>query len=556
MNDDFFPDGIDAIIYHKRGKYPYVNEQDDGCDIFKLLTGLKSSAGAVVLCRGEARSAVFVDGRYKLAAKLAVDSAKFDILDYGFSSITQWIKAKIRAEAVIAYDPRFYSINFVKKLQKSLSNYKFKAIDLQKTTQLFPVGRALKIHRVNRSFSSKKMTDMYNFISDKNLDAYLLCDPCSISWLLNIRDFSSPFTPVVFGYLLIKRNYETVLYLDDIYTEVINPSECPVAVKSEKQLVEDMDKLSSVGMDETETPSHLCPENAFFFNNPCIFPKATKNSVEIEDIRAAARLDSAAIINLLHWIHTIQELQSLTEIQIAEKLIEFRKQNHDYIGESFACISAADEHSAIIHYSPTSESNAPLRNILLLDTGGQYKYGTTDITRTICLHEPSKIEKKFYTLVLKGHIAIASAKFPEGYSMSCLESLARRFLWQHSADYPHSTSHGIGYMSCVHERLSPETGKTDLYAGMIISNEPGYYRDGDFGIRLENMMLVKDAHDNFLTFETLSLVPFDAKFIDKDMLTTEELLWLADYNKKICENMKQVLPYDIFLWLCKYVAKL
>jgi Xaa-Pro aminopeptidase len=205
------------------------------------------------------------------------------------------------------------------------------------------------------------------------------------------------------------------------------------------------------------------------------------------------------------------------------------------------------------HYSPSTSSNKVVQNILLIDSGGQYKYCTTDITRTISLKSPTEEQKLFFTLVLKGHIALANAKFPAGTTGMQLDSLARQFLWQYSSDYNHSTGHGIGYSLSVHEGpcAISSNNATPLQAGMILSNEPGYYRENSFGIRLESMMLVRNESNGFLSFETISLVPFDAKFIQKEMLNTEEISWLSSYNKKVVSTLE--LPSNIAIWLSEYM---
>lgn len=642
MNNSFnldslnFERNFDAILYIKSGKYPYVNEYDQFHDIFFELCGLRASAGSVVITSPSSydRSAVFVDGRYKLAAKIALDPEKFEICDNDLASISQWIKRKLKAGDRLAYDPRFFSIQTLAGLRERLDTYSFTAVNLEKMLGIQPEKKLLNIHSLcsnstqyddkHSDNAKKKLASITESIHKNNLEAYLLCDPCSISWILDIRDFSIPFSPVIFGYLLVQKNGETSLYLDDMYNESqdfskIKENGIVGTIKFEKDLANDLmpyfcgenqstdnnsgapsttlkhkildtfglDRffsnsqkivtitLPKLGIDAFETPSHIIPpslpENCFkHVNNPCIAVKAIKTKAEIAGMKQAALDDSKAITKVLEWV--IKEKQKLanldiTEMDVAKKLSEFRSQNPDCKGESFACISAADEHSAIIHYSPTEESNATIRHLLLLDTGGQYLYGTTDITRTIWIgnEEPPADLKIFYTAVLRGHIAIARAKFPEGTSFSELEPLARQFLWRKSADYPHSTGHGIGYVSCVHEGLGPlnqqkEKRKIPLKAGMIVSNEPGYYAEGRFGIRLENMLLVKEAcldievrkngcpgnpdstlaankakekdadTRRYLEFETISKVPFDTRLIDKSVLTPEEMEWLENYG--------------------------
>jgi Xaa-Pro aminopeptidase len=340
-----------------------------------------------------------------------------------------------------------------------------------------------------------------------------------------------------------------------------------ISAKSEKELQNDLKKFMSVGIDESQTPAHLEHENFIDLKNRYPEQKTVKNATEIANMMDAAKKDSAAIINFLHWLHNRDNrdrhhpssesdscaADSLTELEIAEKMLSFRRRQNGFIGESFPCIAAADEHSSIVHYSPTDESDASLKNILLLDSGGQYKYGTTDITRTVCINFPTHEQKLFYTLVLKGHIAIASAQIPVGSTGAQLDPLARQFLWKYSSDYDHGTGHGIGYVSHVHEGPAgiSKNNNVQLKAGMILSNEPGYYRANHFGIRLENMMLIHETC-GFLWFETISLVPFEMKFIDKKLLTVEEAAWIGNYHKNIVLNMKDLLNDDVLAWLEKY----
>lgn len=568
-----------ALLYRKSGKYPYVSEYDQSCDILYELCGIKVSAGSTVLLPqySSARSAVFVDGRYKLAAKIALDPSRFEILDNDLPSIVRWIKGKLPLGSRLAYDPRFFSIRSLGEIRDCLTDYVLVPVDLEKITGLHLQKRSLKVRRLHYNHPSSgsgtatvksKFAPIHTVMEQNHLDAYLVCDPCSMSWILDIRDLNTPFSPVIFGYFLIKRDGETVLYLDGVYEEeTVNLSELSDVVgivKFERDLVDDLKVLvgkngvgGSVGLDIYETPSHilsLLPTLTKYFrhvNNPCIAAKAIKNDAEVDGMKRAASVDSSAIKKVLDWVKAEiceKSERNITELDVFAKLIEFRQQNADYIGESFACIAAADEHSAIIHYSPTFKSNTTIRNILLLDTGGQYFYGTTDVTRTVWVgnEEPPKDLKAFYTAVLRGHIAIARARFPEGTCLAQLEPLGRQFLWQKFLDYPHSTSHGIGYVSCVHESLgllgnARDSRKIPLEAGMIVSNEPGCYLEGHFGVRLENMLLVKEAKEEndrknkykegrYLEFETISKVPFDLRLIEEGSLTMEELEWIKEYG--------------------------
>jgi Xaa-Pro aminopeptidase len=551
---------LGAIIYRKPGKYRDVDERSGMVDIFQLITGLKVSTGVVIFSRthiaesqhadGDIRGAVFVDSRYTLAAKLNLKREKFDICDLNTAAIVDWINKNLDKNNAISYDPRFFTKEYVWNLKTKLGGYKFNHIDIEDVLAIPSPKRTLQIHDIDRIFQEDKYLRVYQAIEKNSVDAYLITDPCTISWLLDIRDLNSGASPVVFGYLLVTKDRELTLYIDEIYESVPNNSEYSFDIKFEKDLCNDIKKYNHIGIDESETPSHISHPNFINIKNPCALQKSTKNSVEISDMKLAAIKDSAAIIHVLHWLQNRACEDDLTELDVAKKLLDFRKLDPDFICESFSCISAADTHSSIIHYSPTEQSNINIKNILLLDSGGQYKYGTTDITRTVCMDKPTKEQKKYYTLVLKGHIAVANAKIPVGYSGAVLDAFARQFLWKYSADYGHSTGHGIGYMSHVHEGpiSISRSNNIPLKAGMILSNEPGYYEENNFGIRLENMILVEEDC-NFLTFETISLVPFDLNFIDSELLTTYEISWITRYHGRIVDTMKNHLDDSVFQWL-------
>jgi Xaa-Pro aminopeptidase len=525
-----FPPNTDAVLFRKNEKYPGIFTQSDE-DILKALTGLEASDGAVVI--SSEKSALFVDGRYTLAAKLQTDPNKFEILNLKNSEIVDWIQKNLPEKSNIAFDPQYYSHAEANFFITQLKNYQFTCINLKETLNIHSSKIDLNIYYID--CDSDRISHIIKTVHQNNLDAYLLCDPCSIAWLLNIRDLNQKYTPVVLGYLLITGSGEKIWYLDDRYNS-------PHDFKSENDLLCDLSKFTKIGID-TQTPFHLQHPNFVNVKNPCIFPKSIKNKSEIADIKSAAQKDSLAIINFLRWFHANTE--KITESDAVEKLLYFRKQQIGFIGESFKTIAAADENAAIIHYSPNSKTNKYVNNILLIDSGGQYKHGTTDITRTISITEPTCEQKLFYTLVLKGHIALAAAKFLIGTTGAQLDPLARQFLWQYASDYNHSTGHGIGYMSHVHEGpvSISRNGNVPLQAGMIISNEPGYYRENCFGIRLENMMsVVEDKCKGYLSFETISLGPFDQKFIRRELLTEFEKNWIEEYNQKIAD----ILSVDLF----------
>ena len=541
-----------ALVYKKCGKYNRVNEREGFVDIFFEITGLQVSSGLVIF-RENAKSAVFLDSRYTLAAKTFIDQEKFEILGYSMFEMLRWICCNLNEDTTLAYDPRFFSKCDIEEIQLQLGAYKFEQVDVESKLNLEKARKDVLIEYIDADPSANKMSAIYETIKTNNLDAYLLANPCSISWTLDIRDFNSKYTPVVFGYLLVTKDREHVLYLDEMYNDVFAPLNFQIKTRPEREIIDDLKHFSSVGIDMTETASHIVGDNLVAVKNPCILLQSIKNAIEVSGMKEAAKKDSAAIINFLYWIYNLDN-QKTTELDIVEKMQYFRQQQDGFIGDSFSCIAAADAHSAILHYSPTERSNSVIDNILLLDSGGQYNCGTTDITRTICIKTPTAEHKKFYTLVLKGHIALAGAKFSPACTGVELDAIARQFLLRHNVDYGHGTGHGIGYISHVHEG-SVSISKNchePLKTGMIMSNEPGYYKDNEFGIRLENMMLVKaEADGESLVFEVMSFIPFDVKLIDEHLLTDDEKQWIKAYHEDVLREMRSRLSGNVLSWLSR-----
>ncbi|MDR1334681.1 MAG: M24 family metallopeptidase [Holosporaceae bacterium] len=558
---------------------------DEAHDILQFLTGLDASAGFTIIRSenhvpspqhtanmevsaygNEGKSALFVDGRYELAAKNCVDAKSFDIFSLSNTAIIAWIQKNLPPKCTIAHDPRFFSINRIKSICSNLPDCEFLPIDLMSTLHLPKAEkRKMLLHNIFddegydfcKSERKKRLGYIFAALESHNLNAYLLCNPCSIAWVMGIRDFGQANTPVVLSYLLVTAAHDFILYLDDDYE---NASEELSAigitnVKYQTYLQHDLEQYSCVGVDESETSSHLMSKNLVAVKNPCQLLQCIKNEHEIEQIRISSSKDSAAIINFLKWIYEIDKNHPLTELLAAKQLLALRKMQAGFITESFRCIAAADDNAAIVHYTPGENTDKIIKNILLLDSGGQYMFGTTDITRTIALANPTEEQQLFYTLVLKGHIALAAAKFPVGTTGAQLDILARQFLHQYCADYNHSTGHGIGYLLNVHEGPAAIniSNNVPLKAGMLLSNEPGYYKANEFGIRLENMMLVREENDGFLSFEMMSWVPFDWKFINKKLLTDAEWAWLWAYQNEILFQTRAHLAQNTTAWLKKFL---
>lgn len=529
-------ENFDAILYIKNSLYPGFND-DENIDFLKVISGLKASAGAVVVSKN--KSAVFVDGRYELAAKLAVDQKKFSIESLTFKNIIAWIKTNIRPKSKVAFDPRFFSLSFITKIETELSDYDFFETNLDSIFETKKFKRESEI--ISWKSEESKFNSIYKIISENNLDGYLICDPCSSAWLLNQRNIKTKNVPISLGYLFISKDKEKTFYFDDNYQNF--------SQKRISDLLQDFSKFSKIGVDYKEAPAFINSQNLIDIKNPIPNIKYIKTKKEIEAIKKATIEDSEAIVDFLSWFYSCE---NITEMDCVDRILSCRKKSKNFVGNSFDTIAAADENSAIVHYTPSAETNRYIEKFLLLDSGGQYKFGTTDITRTLAKKEPTDLEKLYYTLVLKGHIAVANSKLEKGSTATVLDNVARKFLKEHSLDYNHSTGHGIGYMLNVHEGPVAISRKNEvtLQKNILLSNEPGVYIENHMGVRLENMIVTREK-ENFIYFDTISLVPFDNKLINFDLLTTTEKSWLKNYNEIILDTLR--LPTKIQDWLVKFV---
>lgn len=528
---------FDALLYIKSSLYPDFND-DENTDFLKIISGLKASAGAVIITKN--KSTVFVDGRYELAAKLAVNQQKFSIESLSFINLVAWIKNNLKQKSKIAFDPRFFSRSRLEKIKKKLLNYRFVEINLDSIFESKKFQRESEI--ISWKFEESKFDSIYKIISENNLDGYLICDPCSSAWLLNQRNIKTKNIPVTLGYLFVSKNKEKTFYLDDNYSDLSS--------KKIKNLLPDISKFSKVGVDYKEAPAFINSKNLVDIENPIPNVKYIKTEEEIENIKKATIEDSEAIIDFLFWFYNNE---NITEMDCVNRILLSRKKSEKFVGNSFDTIAAADENSAIVHYTPSNDSNKHIEKFLLLDSGGQYKFGTTDITRTLSKKSPTDLEKLYYTLVLKGHIAVANAKIKKGSITASLDAIARKFLQQHSLNYNHSTGHGIGYMLDVHENpvAISQKNKIPLQKNILLSNEPGVYIENHMGVRLENM-IVSQEKDDSICFDTISLVPFDNKLINYSLLTSDEQYWLLTYNTKILNTLN--LPKNISHWLSNYIT--
>ena len=536
------------------------------------LTGFTGSAGIAVVLPDNA--AVFSDGRYILQMQQQLDQELWEYHHISHKSPLAWILDHNHLQKLkLGYDPRLMS----QKNLESLQNNKIRLVPITDnpidTLWLDQPGypnQPIEPHPLEFSGLShhNKIEKLQKELLFNNEDAFIFCDPASICWLLNIRGSDVPYSPIPLVFAILYRDH-VCLYADqEQYSETLSDFlGHTVKLCSRNDIYSDLRKITSfvIGLDKNQTPIGFIQLlekqeiSIHYRTNPILLPKSCKNQVEQKGAINAHIRDGIAMCRFLFWL----EKQGIdkSETVVAEKLNQFRIETGGkfYKEESFPAISATGSNGAIIHYQATKTNHSIIREnqLYLIDSGGQYKNGTTDITRTIWMGKkfaPSSIREQA-TMVLKGHIALSSAIFPIGTTGSQLDVLARYALWQNGLNYDHGTGHGVGSYLSVHEgpcRISSQPFPISLKEGMILSNEPGYYLAGHHGIRLENLLLVcKAPYDNFLKFKPLTLVPFDWKIINSTLLTPQEKNWLNNYHKQITDLIYPHLNKNEQTWLMK-----
>ena len=418
--------------------------------------------------------------------------------------------------------------------------------------------------------AGEKRADVAAWLADEKLDAAVITALDSVAWLFNVRGGDVTHTPVTLSYGVVHQDGSADLYVapekvtDDLRAHLGNQ----VALHGYDAFPAGLDALSgkAVAVDPERAVAAIFARleaagaRIVAKRDPSVLPRAMKNQTEIEGHRAAQARDGAAVSRFLHWLSIAGPAGGETELSAAAKLLEFREATGKLIDTSFDTISGASSNGAICHYRVSEETNLPIvmDSLYLVDSGGQYLDGTTDITRTIAIGTPTAEMKRRFTQVLKGHIALATIRFPKGTTGGQLDTLARQFLWADGVDYAHGTGHGVGSFLAVHEgpqRIAAFGGQGEpLRPGMICSNEPGYYKAGEYGIRIENLVLVEPleiegAELDMLGFETLTFAPIDRNCIEPELLSPAELGWLNAYHAKVLEVVAPQLEGDALAWL-------
>ena len=424
-----------------------------------------------------------------------------------------------------------------------------------------------------------KIAKIIQAMARKNATHHIISDPEDIAWTLNLRGNDEEYCPVFLAYLSVDKEQVTLFAKrKDFSAKLIATLLADKIIFRDYEEIDDYAKELRQGskdnssikvlLDTTKTSEALLTMLGTDVviideDNPATLLKAIKNEIEIANMRQAYIKDGVAVTKLLYWLCENVGHQAITEFRVADKIVELRQQNEDYLGESFPPIVGYQEHGVIIHYSATDKTNASIRSegMLLIDIGGHYLCGTTDTTRTISLSQPTAQQKKHYTAILKGNINLAMRKFSQRTFGIELDAIARRPIQALGLDYKHGTGHGVGYLLNVHEGPQVITTKgkgaseVAFKAGMIMSNEPGVYLPGEYGIRLENVMLCKEAKDQLLEFETLTQVPFDISLIDAGELTKAEKQYLNKYHEEVYQTLLPYLSQEEGKWLATITAK-
>jgi len=561
----------------------YMSEYPPACNRrVEWLTGFSGSAGMAVVLQENA--ALFTDGRYTLQADIEVDSAFYEKHNSGELTPEAWIARVAGKGDVIGYDAKIFTQAMVQRMQKTLSP---KGITLAPSANLVdsiwehrPGAPAspLFIHEIDYSGeeSLSKRKRIAEQLKALGADVGIVTAPDAVCWLLNIRGRDVENTPLVLATAIIDSQGHVQLF--------VAPSRCDAQVRThlgndveicapntlEQKLGQLGKSAKRVQIDPATAPvwfsQALAKAGAKLVEaqDLCLLPKAIKNTVELAGICSAHIRDGVAVAKLLCWLEGEFYVREVTELDVSDKLLVFRTADRMFLEPSFTTIAGSGPHGAIVHYRVTEDTNRVLKKgeLLLLDSGGQYLDGTTDITRTVAIGEPTREHKDRFTRVLKGHIALATALFPQGTTGSQLDVLARQYLWQSGLDYDHGTGHGVGCFLGVHEgpqRISKRGGDAVLQPGMILSNEPGYYKAGAYGIRIENLVAVtRQAHGqggkDWLGFETITCAPLDPKLVDASLMTPLEKDWFNAYQAWVLSSLSDSLDNHERQWLATRCA--
>ncbi len=576
--------GLDGLLIPHEDEHQ--NEYlPDANDRLAWATGFTGSAGAAVVLADKA--AVFVDGRYTLQVRDQVNLDLFEVRDLVDGGVPAYLEAQLKPGQVVGYDPRLHSPDALDRLRAAAkkAGAELKPVDANPLDQAWgqtrpPQPQAPVVPHplvYSGEDSSVKRARIGAALAAQGADAAVLTAPASIAWLFNIRGGDVIRSPLPLSQAILRKDGTARLFLDPIKVTADLPAWLgnEVALETPDALPGALAELKGhkVSLDPSQSSAWyfdtLQAEGAEVVRgpDPTALPRACKNAVEVEGSRQAHIRDGAALSRFLHWLATEAQTALPDEITVVGKLEAFREATGALKDLSFDTIAGAGPNGAIVHYHPVERLNRKTESgsLLLVDSGGQYLDGTTDVTRTVAIGEPTGEMRERFTLVLKGHLALGRVRFPVGVTGSALDVLARAALWQYGLDYDHGTGHGVGSYLGVHEgpqRISKAPSTVALQPGMIVSNEPGYYKTGAYGIRIENLQVVTPAADvpggerPMLGFEPLTLAPIDRRLVDKALLTAEETAQLDAYHAKVADKIGPLLDGAAKAWLLDVCAPL
>ncbi|WP_265518110.1 aminopeptidase P family protein [Nitratireductor luteus] len=560
-----------------------------GAERLRWLTGFTGSAGAALILAS--RAVLFVDSRYTLQAREQTDPEIFEIAHIPETSPREWIGENLAKGARIGFDPWLHTIGEVRSLREALEKAGMEVIALEENLvdrvwedRPAPPLAPVRIHPL--ALAGEKAADKIERLAGKlreeGIGRTVLTDPSSLAWLFNIRGSDVPHTPLPLGFAILSADDRPDLFLAreklprEVEAYLTQLAELRAPDELEARLAQYASQDGIIGLDEglAAEKLRLLAEEAggqtVAFTDPASLPRATKNAAELRGARAAHLRDGAALADFLAWLDG-QEPETLDEIRVVERLEAARIRAGEEAQMplrdiSFDTISGSGPNGAIVHYRVTEKTTRKLARdeLLLLDSGGQYEDGTTDVTRTVVLGTPPEAMRKHFTLVLKGMIAISCLRFPTGTRGMDIDAMARTALWKFGYDYGHGTGHGVGSFLSVHEgpQRIAKTGKQKLLTGMILSNEPGYYKPGSYGIRIENLIAVTEPEPvpggdiAMHGFETLTLAPIDKRLVEPELLTEEERVWFDAYHRHVFEQISPLVDDRTRTWLRAATAPL
>ena len=570
--------GLDGFIVPHDDEYQneYIPEY---AERLMWVSGFSGSSGSAIILAE--RAVIFTDGRYTLQVRQQVDDAFFEYAAVPDESPEAWLEAHATAGERIGYDPMLHTPSGVARLEAAAARAGFTlvAVDRNPIDEAWaeqppqPTARVLP-HPIEYAgvSSAEKRAAIAAAIKSAGADAALITAPPSIAWLFNIRGGDVPRTPLPLGRAILSADGSATLFVapEKVGNDLAPHLGSGVDIRDEADVAVELARLGDSGrriaVDLSLAPSRYVRDlesagaRIVEMTDPCALPRAVKNAAELAGTRSAHVRDGVAVTRFLHWLSVHGASGEIDEIGAAQRLEEYRAESGKLVDISFDSIVGAGPNGAIVHYKVSTATNRKLAKgeLFLVDSGGQYPDGTTDITRVAAIGKPTNEMRDRFTRVLKGHIALAMARFPAGTSGQQLDALARRPLWEAGLDYDHGTGHGVGSFLGVHEgpqRIAKASSSQALKPGMILSNEPGFYKSGEFGIRIENLIVVTEPEPveggerPMMGFETITLAPIELDLVVPALLSEVERHWLNKYHARVRQTLAPLLPTDVGAWL-------